>query len=442
LGVVGTQDTVAGVVQWLEQCRDPIAAKPKNRLPNLFVPFPGCSAVFGVDLVLDPVFRATIPPRDAEKLIPLATTPEGVDAAVGVFLREADYLVETTKPHVVICAPPADLLNALEHQEETEPSDDDAVEENDEDTARIRRRAFHDVLKARGMRLGVPIQMVRPETYDDRRKRKQVENKERDRELQDPATRAWNFVTALYYKANGTPWRVAPGDEYSTCFVGVSFYRTLDEELVMSSMAQVFNRKGEGVVVRGCQARVDKLDRTPHLEEADARSLLGTALATFRQEHHQAPARIVVHKTSAFDAGETAGFRAGAADADIYTLDLLSVTRPLTRLFRRGYYPPLRGTFATLDELTYLLYLKGSVNFYRTWPGLYVPRPLRMRLEAVQERPRVLAMDILALSKQNWNATNFDGGWPITVRAAQRVGSILKHLDNKDPVQARYSYYM
>ena len=89
-----------------------------------------------------------------------------------------------------------------------------------------------------------------------------------------------------------------------------------------------------------------------------------------------------------------------------------------------------------------MLYLKGSVNFYRTWPGLYVPRPLRMRLEAVQEPPRALAMDILALSKQNWNATNFDGGWPITVRAAQRVGSILKHLDDKDPIQARYSYYM
>jgi hypothetical protein len=260
--------------------------------------------------------------------------------------------------------------------------------------------------------------------------------------LQDPATRAWNFVTALYYKANGTPWRVAIEEEYPTCYVGVSFYQSLDEQRVMVSMAEVFNRHGQGVVVRGEPARVDKFDRTPHLEQAHAHTLLREALAVYRREHRQTPARIVVHKTSPYDIGERAGFKTGAADADIHTLDLVVVTQPLTRLFRRGYYPPLRGTFATLDDRNYLVYLKGSVAFYRTWPGMYVPRPLGMRLEDVQEPPRTLALEILALSKQNWNATNFDGGWPITVRAAQRVGSILKHIGEREPAQARYSYYM
>ena len=28
LGIVGTQDTIAGIVQWLEQCRGSIAATP------------------------------------------------------------------------------------------------------------------------------------------------------------------------------------------------------------------------------------------------------------------------------------------------------------------------------------------------------------------------------------------------------------------------------
>jgi hypothetical protein len=283
--------------------------------------------------------------------------------------------------------------------------------------------------------------MLRPETYDQGKKRKQAK-KNKDRELQDPATRAWNLVTALYYKANGTPWRVARGDDFSTCFVGISFYRTLDEQRVMSSMAEVFNRRGDGVVLRGGPARVDSQDRTVHLEQTDARARLASALGVYHREHHHPPARVVVHKTSAFDAGELAGFRAGAADANIYTLDMVSVSRPLTRLFRRGYYPPLRGTFLTLDDVSYLLYLKGTVSFYRTWPGLYVPRPLGFRLADVQESARSLAQEMLALSKQNWNATNFDGGWPITVRAAQRVGSILKHIGDNDPTQARYSYYM
>src|SRR5262245_38453164 len=78
LGIVSTPDTMPGVVRWLEQLRGPIAARPNNRLPNLFVPFPGCAEVFGVDLLLDSVFRASIPSREIERLIPLAATPGGV----------------------------------------------------------------------------------------------------------------------------------------------------------------------------------------------------------------------------------------------------------------------------------------------------------------------------------------------------------------------------
>ena len=42
----------------------------------------------------------------------------------------------------------------------------------------------------------------------------------------------------------------------------------------------------------------------------------------------------------------------------------------------------------------------------------------------------------------NWNNTQFDGYWPITVRAAREVGNILKYVGITEPLEARYAYYM
>jgi hypothetical protein len=86
--------------------------------------------------------------------------------------------------------------------------------------------------------------------------------------------------------------------------------------------------------------------------------------------------------------------------------------------------------------------MRGSVNFYRTYPGLYVPRPLEYFVEDSEATPAQLAQELFALSKLNWNNTQFDGGEPITVRAARRVGDILKCVDANDNYQGAYRFYM
>lgn len=42
----------------------------------------------------------------------------------------------------------------------------------------------------------------------------------------------------------------------------------------------------------------------------------------------------------------------------------------------------------------------------------------------------------------NWNRTQFDGGNPITLWAAGRVGRVLKYLGENDYVEPHYRYYM
>jgi hypothetical protein len=64
--------------------------------------------------------------------------------------------------------------------------------------------------------------------------------------------------------------------------------------------------------------------------------------------------------------------------------------------------------------------------------------PFLFRCDKTTETPRTLAEEILALTKMNWNNTQFDGREPITVRAARQVGSILKYIAKDGLVEPRY----
>ncbi|WP_155058458.1 argonaute/piwi family protein [Streptomyces blattellae] len=264
------------------------------------------------------------------------------------------------------------------------------------------------------------------------------------RPLQDEATRAWNLHSALYYKAGGTPWRMQRhSSDLATCYVGVSFYRTANGNELHTAVAQVFNERGDGVVVRGGTAQISKTDRQPHLTLSDARQLLLDALAEYRTTHGHQPARIVVHKTSNFTTGEIDGFHEAADLRDIDHVDLLWIQRRgAPRLYRTGQLPSLRGTSLRLDARSLLLYTRGSVPYFRTYPGLYVPQPLLIRPATHGTDLLTASTDILALTKMNWNNAQLDERDPLTLRTAYRVGSILKHVPPDARIATRYAYYM
>jgi hypothetical protein len=102
----------------------------------------------------------------------------------------------------------------------------------------------------------------------------------------------------------------------------------------------------------------------------------------------------------------------------------------------------LRGTSLPLDEDTMLLYTRGGVDFFQTYPGMYVPRALEVCAEDTDRSMRDLAAEVLSLTKMNWKNTEFDNSMPITIQAAKRVGRILKYLGKEDKANALYSYYM
>lgn len=431
VGLVGTSLGIDGAGQWLEKCRTEIARK-KSRQPTLFPRFPGFADdhSFHSTLIIAQHSARSIHGRT------FARTSEVdhqgyVRACVGAFMAEVRHLKESAQVDVVVCVVPPEL-DALRAERAALPRREQSVVD------------FHDLLKAQSMDVGLPVQLLLPSTFDESKRRKQKARPERTRQLQDEATRAWNIHTALYYKAGGLPWRLTREPvQLTTCFVGVSFYASLERDRLLTSMAQIFDERGDGIVVRGGPVEIDKTDRSPHLSPDQARILLLDALTRYRKEHRTLPARVVVHKTSSFSDAENDGFGAAADEAGVDSHDLISLgNEDAPHLFRRGSYPPLRGTLLELEDNVRVLYTRGSVEFFRTYPGQYVPRPLLFRCERAEASPNQLAQEILALTKMNWNHTQFDAGDPITIEAARKVGRILKYVGNDGRVAPRYSYYM
>jgi hypothetical protein len=440
VAIVGSSESLEGTARWLEHCRAEIPAK-QSRQPNLFPRFPGFAQdhTFHATVVLDSRLQRTLPGSRLDPLVERMSGNQLVLEAVTLFLQELEYLVQNASPDVMVCAVPSRLLTTLVR---------DATESIPPGKGNVAPPEtgpfdFHHLLKAKAMHLMKPLQLILPATYGGKQPMLPRQRGRGDRRLQDEATRAWNIHTAMYYKAGGTPWRIPRrSGELASCDVGISFYRTLDRTHLLTSVAQVFNERGDGIIVRGGLAKISKEDRQPHLAKVDASRLLDDALKRYHQEHRTFPARVAVHKTSAYAESECEGFLEALNENRIDSYDLLTLQSQATRLFRVGAYPPLRGTLLSLDGDNHLLYTRGSVDFFATYPGMYVPRALGLRLERANETPRFLASEVLSPTKMNWNNTQFDGFDPITIEAARQVGAILKYVGEGDPMAARYSFYM
>ena len=435
VGVIGTTATADGVRDWLEKCKTGVASD-EEKLHELRPAFPGMTnKSFGTTLELSDSTTRTI---SRHELSAALTGADALRNCTDLFVDHARDLSNKSGLHVLVIAPPPEVFDLADTKRRGEepPLDDTQEPVAEQDAPEPTPFNFHDGFKAQALDLQLPCQVLRPDTYGYQASSK------KGRKLQDRATRAWNFHTALYYKAGGVPWRLAKQPSaLMTCYVGVSFFKSITGDRIMTSVAQIFDERGEGLIVQGASASFDKDDRTPHLSANDAYDLLTNGLATYRREHKTTPARLVLHKTSSFNDAEKDGFRRAAAGANLEVLDLVSVRRSGTRLLRAGDSPMDRGTVLQFDQKSGIIYLKGTVPYFKVYPGSYIPRALEFTLDDGETNAGELARELLGLSKLNFNNTQFDTGDPITVRAARRVGDILKHVQPGKKVNSRFRYF-
>lgn len=434
VGAVGTSDTLSKLYAWLEKCSQPIPAKPDSRQPNLFVPFCGFKSDLGfkASLVIDEEITRVLNNSDINAVIQIKDWNERVYAAVDLYYRQAKFLAQNRVIDVLTCVIPTRLYDKI-YKQEIIPAEE-TLENEEDGKDDVLEFNFRRALKAKAMSVGKPLQIIRETSLESNVKGQQ-----------DDATKAWNFCTALYYKTNRTvPWKLVTNiNRPSVCFVGIGFYRSRDRKVLNTSLAQIFDELGNNVILRGTPVNIDKSDRIPHLKAAQAYQLLKRALAEYETALDTSPARLVLHKSSKYNNEELDGFESAAKEMRVRKVDFVTILDSDLRLLRGNEYPSYRGIHIELNEENHLLYTRGSVEHYRTYTGKYIPQPLEIQVVKSDESPGVICQEILGLTKMNWNNTQFDGKYPITLACARKVGQVMKYLgaDDDEP-QISYSFYM
>jgi hypothetical protein len=163
----------------------------------------------------------------------------------------------------------------------------------------------HDELKALGALYGIPTQVLN------------------DRVFVFPylASRSWRLGLAIYVKAGGVPWKIAPlpGIPDATAYIGLAYALRGDprDARFVACCSQVFDSDGGGMRFVAYDAR-DPIDDTwearhnPYLSRDDMQAVMSRSLREYQSRNGgEVPRRVVIYKTTAFRDDEIAG----AADA-------------------------------------------------------------------------------------------------------------------------------
>lgn len=464
VGIVGTGNGIQTVLSYLSRCESPIHAgfntRGKPYDPLCFPSFPGCSeeSSFRCRFVSDPSIQRAIPQESFDEAVKAGAASQKLRQVVELVTTELEALAELeAAPDVIIFVMPSIVERecggiGMEFQgKKVELTVAEKIERKlakesrrtgqamlglefdlEDERKTVLQRGFwnlHHALKARSMASDLSTQIVWERTLSG------------GGGTQDPASIAWNFLTALYYKAGNRPWQLQMLPE-NACYVGVSFYKETpyaDADL-QTSLAQVFGA-GEGLVLKGRRAVIDKQrDRKAHLDEAAAEQLLAQAIELYSKQTKTPPRRVVVHKTSRYWPEEIRGFKKALGNINLY--DFLTLETLGTRFMRVGKKPPLRGTVVMLSGRQYLIYTLGYIPYFRDYPGMRTPNPLEVLEHHGTSTAQDVCREILALTKLNWNSCAFANGVPITIRFARDVGRILAELPKGVEPKTKYKFYM
>jgi len=462
VGLISDGNTTTLVKRFLTSLRSPIASPNTNKW--LYPDFLGFNLGTSIrcEFITSDNWNTTLRQTDIDSIISISNANQRIAAAVNLYTNAIKEIsLEDDKPHVIVCALPQiieercgiskwtreakkDNFTDLEQLAADMAAENQSLLDNwgfnFEMPERIHTpdtdRDFHNALKGKAMQFDIPIQILLDSTVTDFLQR---DTGIRIR-TQEPATVAWNFGTAIYYKANGKPWRLARLRD-DTCYVGVSFFRNLlsPDRNVQTSMAQVFTHNGEGMVLRGTDVVQDEITRETHLSLKQAKELMIDALAKYSERAKRNPTRVVIHKTTRFSDEEKAGFDLAIGDK---AKDYVTINRHnIFRFLRTGNYPVLRGTMVHLAANQCVLFTSGYISRVRTYPGSRIPEPLLVTRQGDSELKDV-CKEIMGLTKLNWNTTAFATSLPITLEFAQKVGRVLSELDPDAKVQNHYRFYM
>ena len=460
IGIIGTADGIACFHEWTNRIRGHIPSA--NHEAAHHASWPGFQAVFDTKWPETALVELTVDKDELSKAIRIENRHEAIYKAVSIFEEPIKRNLRQNE------APPAVWFVVIPEEVHRygRPKSSIPKAERGQSTSLFNRKTarkimqtgslfeeervaadlyrfdlnFHHQLKARLLDKQVVLQIVRDTTLTP--ERFVVEGRQ-IRTPQDPATVAWNLCTTAFFKASGKPWRLAsvrPG----VCYVGLVFKKdeTAPETGNACCGAQMFLDSGDGVVFRGAVGPwYSKVGEEFHLSQEKAAELMKLVVDAYVDMHGKPPSELFIHGKTRFNNDEWAGFCSVVPE----TTNLVGVRIRSTgdlKLYRHGKKPVLRGTAMMVSERRGYLWTKGFTPRLDTYPGWETPNPLNIELTRGTADLRQVMIDILGLTKVNFNACVFADGLPVTLKFADAVGEILTAAPVQDLPPLPFRHYI
>jgi hypothetical protein len=451
---VGTPAGLALFEHWAEAMTKPSTAAPKDK-HRLWPIYPGFEAAFHSTLHRSAAWTETLDAAMLQTALQLADPHRRAHDAVEPYLRaiETAHTLDESVA-AVVCIVPEELHTRCRPQSIVPNATGERVSKAEQ---RLRAKGnldlfssfdpqdyqmsvdFRRQLKARSMRFGLPVQILRESTL-----RLHDDATAGARGLTPLSNRMWNIGTAVYYKAGGKPWKLAAARD-GVCYVGLAFRRTDDarQQNTACCAAQMFLNSGDGIVFRGSLGPWYSPERKQcHLTKSAARDLLQGTLATYAKFDGKPLQEVFLHSRSDVSPEEFSGYQQACPPGTKLVAVRVRLERQGLRLFREGSMPVLRGTFVTLSRRSGFLFAAGFKPRLATYDGWETPAPLRIDIQHGDAEIDEVARDILGLTKLNYNACTLGNSQPVTVGFSDAVGEILVANPTVRDPRPQFKFYI
>lgn len=301
---------------------------------------------------------------------------------------------------------------------------------------------LHNFVKAFAVQKGISTQFVREKTIES------------DLSCQI----AWSLSLAIYVKALRTPWTLANVED-STAFAGIGYSISHNEigSEVLVGCSHIYSSDGQGVKYKLSKITDVTYDakKNPYLSENEAYQLGLNIKELFYKSFTDIPKRVVIHKRTPFKPQEIKGITDSLSSAGITNIDLIEIAyEDEAKFFEFGKnyiidgYPVRRGVCFPINKNTAYLYTHGIApsvrNPYLKYikGGKSMPLPLKIVKHYGSGTLEQIAMEILGLSKMNWNSFELYSKLPCTIESSNTIAKIGWMLSQYNGAVYDYRYFM
>lgn len=310
----------------------------------------------------------------------------------------------------------------------------------------------HDELKALGASKGIPTQVINDRVFSFAYK----------------ASLAWRLSIALYVKAGGVPWKLAPlrGVPDQTAYIGLAYAirKSEADTKFVTCCSQVFDADGSGMQFVAFEARepiedVPEARRNPYLNRSDMRAVIARSLNLYRKRNGGSlPKRLVIHKTTSFKETEVQGVldaTSAISEVECVEINQSSAWRSVCRKENNSGpgkskpdgYPVPRGTVLFSSGCSALVWVAGNApeaslqrNYYQGKKS--IPKPIELVRHSGSGPLECTALEAIALTKMDWNNDALYDPIPVTIRYSQTLAKTIAHVPSLPGREYPYRLFM